>query len=121
MEGAPGQWVSLKEASRYNFVLSGQETMMGRISRELFQKHKLKITSSQDTITAALAVSMAKAGVGLAFTYASCVDPDEPMELFRIGEKGVFLELGVALPTREYHSTASRELARVIREVYSGE
>ena len=121
MAEAPGQWVSLKEAAGFNFVLSDQDTMMGSISRDLFQKHKLKISSSQDTITAAMAVSMAKAGVGLAFTYASCVDPDEPMELFRIGEKGVFLELGVALPTREYHSTASRELARVIREVYSGE
>ena len=120
MAEAPGQWVSLEDAAGYNFVLSDHDTMMGSISRNLFQKYKIKAVSSQDTITAALAVSLAKAGVGLAFTYASCVDPDEPLELFRIGEEGVFLELGVARPNREYHSTASRELTRVVREVYSG-
>ena len=121
MAEAPGQWVSLEDAAAYNFVLSDHDTMMGSISRDLFQKYKLKVSSSQDTITAAMAVSLAKAGVGLAFTYASCVVPDEPLELFRIGKEGVFLELGVALPTREYHSTASRELARIVREVYCGE
>ena len=92
--------------------------MLGTIARNLFQKHKLKYESEYDNISAAMAVEMAKAGVGLAFTYASCVDPDDHLQLFRIEEKGVFLDLGVARPSREFHSKATEALEAVVREVY---
>ena len=65
-----------------------------------------------------MAVAMAKAGIGLAFSYASCLDPDDPLELFRIGKEGVFLELGVAMPSREYHSRTAFAMEDVIREVF---
>ena len=115
-DGVP--WVSLKDAVQYPFVLSYHDTMLGTIARNLFQKHKLKYESEYDNISAAMAVEMAKAGVGLAFTYASCVDPDDHLQLFRIGEKGVFLDLGVARPSREFHSKATEALEAVVREVY---
>ena len=115
-DGVP--WVSLKEAVQYPFVLSYHDTMLGTIARNLFQKHKLKYESEYDNISAAMAVEMAKAGVGLAFTYASCVDPDDHLQLFRIEEKGVFLDLGVARPSREFHSKATEALEAVVREVY---
>ena len=115
-DGVP--WVSLKDAVQYPFVLSYHDTMLGTIARNLFQKHKLKYESEYDNISAAMAVAMAKAGVGLAFTYASCVDPDDHLQLFRIGEKGVFLDLGVARPSREFHSKATEALEAVVREVY---
>ena len=57
-----------------------------------------------------MAIAMAKNGFGLAFTYASSVDPDEQIELFRIGKDGVFIDLGVALPSQEYHSKASEAM-----------
>ena len=115
-DGVP--WVSLKDAVQYPFVLSYHDTMLGTIARNLFQKHKLKYESEYDNISAAMAVEMAKAGVGLAFTYASCVDPDDHLQLFRIEEKGVFLDLGVARPSREFHSKATEALEAVVREVY---
>ncbi len=112
------RWVSLKEAAQYPFILSGQNTMLGNISRNLLQKEKIRYIASHDNISAAMAVSMAKGGIGIAFTYASCIDPDDHLERFRIGEKGVFLNLGVALPSREYHSTAAKALREIICEVY---
>ena len=115
------QWVSLKEAAQYPFVLSGQSTILGNISRNLLQKEKVKYTAEHDDISAAMAVSMAKAGIGIAFTYASCIDPDDHLETFRIGEKGVFLNLGVALPSREYHSLAAKALREIVCEVYRQE
>ena len=115
------RWVSLKEAAQYPFILSGQSTILGNISRNLLQKGKVKYTAEHDDISAAMAVSMAKAGIGLAFTYASCLDPDDHLEPFRIGEKGVFLNLGVALPTREYHSLAAKALREIVCEVYRQE
>ena len=66
-------------------------------------------------------VSKAKAGIGNAFTYVSCIDPDDPLETFRIGEKGVFLNLGVALPSREYHSLAAKALREIVCEVHRQE
>ena len=118
-DGRP--WVSLKEAAQYPFILSGQDTFLGNISRNLLQKEKVKYTAEHDDISAAMAVSMAKAGIGLAFTYASCLDPDDHLETFRIGEKGVFLNLGVALPSREYYSLSAKALREIICEVYRQE
>ena len=111
-------WIRLADAAEYPFILSYHDTMLGTIARNLFQKHKLKYESEYDNISAAMAVAMAKAGVGLAFTYASCVDPDDHLQLFRIEEKGVFLDLGVARPSREFHSKATEALEAVVREVY---
>ncbi len=115
------RWVSLKEAAQYSFVLSGQSTILGNISRNLLQKEKVKYKAEHDDISAAMAVSMAKAGIGIAFTYDSCIDPDDHLETFRIGEKGVFLNLGVALPSREYHSLAAKALREIVCEVYQQE
>ena len=117
----PGRWVSLAAAAKHPFILSSPDTILGSISRELFQKHRIKYKARFDTITAAMAVSMAEAGLGLAFTYASSVNPNAQVELFRIGRTGLFLNLGVALPTREYHSQAARAMEAVVREVYSAE
>ena len=120
-EDARCLWIDIRDAARYPFILSNHDTILGKTSRELFQKAKVKVSAPYDTISAELAVSMAKAGLGLAFTYASCVNPDDQFELFRIGREGVFLNLGVALPTREYHSQAARAMEAVVREVYSAE
>ena len=117
----PGRWVSLAAAAKHPFILSYHDTILGSISRELFQKHRLKTTIRFDTITAAMAVSMAEAGLGIAFTYASSVNPNAQVELYRIGKAGIYLNLGVALPTREYHSQAARAMEAVVREVYSAE
>ena len=113
--------ISLKEAAQYPFVLSGQNTILGNLSRNLLQKEKVKYTTEHDDISAAMAVSMAKAGIGLAFTYASCLDPDDHLETFRIGEKGTFLNLGVALPSREYYSLSAKALREIVCEVYRQE
>ncbi len=117
----PGQWVSLRDAAHYSFVLSYHDTILGKLSRDLFQQHKIKYKASNENISAAMAIAMAKHGFGLAFTYASSVESDEQLELFRIGEKGVFIDLGVALPSQEYHSRAAKAMESVIREVYRDE
>ena len=115
------RWISLKEAAQYPFILSGQSTILGNLSRNLLQKAKVKYTTEHDDISAAMSVSMAKAGIGVAFTYASCLDPDDHLETFRIGEKGVFLNLGVALPSREYYSLSAKALREIVCEVYRQE
>lgn len=115
-----GLWVTMKDAAQYGFILSDHDTILGNIGRSLFKKERLHCKALHGNITAALAVSMASEGLGLAFTYASAVESDENTALLRIGENGVFMELGLAYPTEEYHSKAVKALEDVIREVYVG-
>ena len=65
-----------------------------------------------------MAVSMAKEGLGLAFTYQSCQELDSEIQYMRIGEKGVYADLGIAYPSEEYHSRGAEKLEEIIWEVY---
>ena len=113
-----GIWVEPKTIVKYDLILSYHDTVLGNISRNLFQKHKLKYRALYDNITAEMAIDMASAGLGLAFTYASCIRPSDRYELIRVGKDGIFLDLGVAFPQAEYHSKASKYMEEVIREIY---
>lgn len=101
--------------------MSGYDTILGRFSRRLFTREKLKYKSDHNDISAAMAVAMAREGLGIAFTYQSCAEEYEDIQYIRIGKEGEFLDLGVAYSTDEYHSKGAIELEKVIREVYSDE
>lgn len=115
---SPHRWVELADAAHFGFILSDQSTRLGTIGRGLFEQQKLACCILHGNITADLAVHMASEGLGLAFTYASCVSPRENTALLRIGKEGVFLDLALAAPAGEYHSKAAQALESVIREVY---
>ena len=113
-----GYWVELKDAAQFGFILSDHDTILGNIGRNLFKKEKLRCQIIHGNITAALAVSMASEGLGLAFTYASSAERGEDSVFLSIGQEGVFMELGLAYPSEEYHSQAVKALEDVIREIY---
>lgn len=115
-----GCWVDIKDAAQFGFILSDHDTILGNIGRNLFKKEKLLCQIIHGNITAALAVSMASEGLGLAFTYASSAEQTEDAVFLSVGEQGVFMELGLAYPSEEYHSKAVRALEEVIREIYLG-
>ena len=116
-----GYWVDMKDAARFGFILSDHNTILGTIGRNLFKREKLPCQILHGTITAALAVSMASEGLGLAFTYASSAEQTEDAVFLSVGEEGFFMELGLAYPSEEYHSKAVRALEEVIREIYLGQ
>lgn len=118
-EDADGLRIRLKDAAEYPFILSDHDTILGNLSRNLFRSSKLKYDALYESITAEMAVCMAREGLGLAFTYASCTEPDENTILLHIGRDGVFLDLGIALPSKEYHSKAAKVLEEIILEVYN--
>lgn len=99
--------------------MSGYDTILGSFSRKMFTEQKLKYQSDHNDISAAMAVSMAREGLGIAFTYQSCAEEYEDIRYLRIGKKGVFLDLGIAYPADEYQSKGAKELEKVIREVYN--
>ena len=113
---SPYYWVNLRDTSEYEYILSDYDTILGSISRRQFKKEGIRVISHNSNITAAMAVAMAREGLGLAFTYHSCATDYEDAVYLSIGEKGVFLDLALAHPYSTYQSKAALALAKVIRE-----
>ena len=84
----------------------------------MLRKQKLKWRAFHNNISAPMAVAMAKEGLGLAFTYQSCVEESDDVLYLRIGKEGVFLDLGIAYPPGEYRSKGAEELEKIVRQVY---
>jgi DNA-binding transcriptional LysR family regulator len=118
-EDGQDDWITLKDVAGYPLILSNHDTILGNLSRNLLRSHRCKYKAIYENITAEMAVCMAREELGLAFTYASCTEPDERTRLLRIGSDGVFLDLGIGFPSREYHSRSAEALEAVIMDVYS--
>ena len=120
-EDASGLWIDLRDAAQFPFILSDHTTILGTIGRDLFQREKIQCNILHGNITADLAVHIASEGLGLAFTYESCVSPREDAAFLRIGKNGLFLDLVLATPSGEYYSKAAQALESVIREVFQAD
>lgn len=118
-EHSPYYWVDLRDTASFEYILSDYDTILGSISRRQFQKTGLKPIAYNTNITADLGVAMARAGLGLAFTYHSCAEDYPDTVYLSIGEEGVFLDLALAHPYSTYQSRAALALGRVIQEVFS--
>ena len=119
-EDGHGMWIDLKDTVDYNYIFSDYDTVLGKFARNIFKREHLHVHTIHDNITARMSATMAMEGVGLAFSYASCILPGDKYELLSVGEQGEFLNLGIANPTSEYHSQAAMKMEEVIREVYVG-
>ncbi len=118
IEGTSNYWVNIEDTAQFEYIMSGYDTILGSLSRQLFSEKGIKYYAENHNITAAMSVSMAREGLGLAFTYQSCAEPYDNVRYLRIGRKGVFVELGLAYPSNEYHMKAAEELEKTIREIY---
>ena len=118
IEGTDDLWVDLEDAVRYGFIMGPYDTILGSMSRELLRKRKLKWTSVNEHVSASMAVAMAREGLGLAFTYRSGAEDLKDVAYLRIGREGIFLDLGIAHPSREYKSKGAAALEGILREVY---
>lgn len=109
-------WIDLKDTVSFEYILSDYDTILGSIGRQQFKKAGINPPAYNTTITADLAASMARAGLGLAFTYQSCAEVHEDTRYLSIGEEGVFLSLALAHPYSTYRPRAAMALDQVIRE-----
>ena len=109
-------WVDFKDAARFEFILGDVNTRLGHIARQLFSACKKAPIVKNENISAALALAMARRGLGLCLTYASVTIARGSTEYLSIGRDGVYLELALAFPPSGYRSKATRELARIMHE-----
>lgn len=111
-------WIHLADTAEFEYILGPKETILGRAAREEFQKLGLKPFTRNTNFTAPFAAAMAREGIALAFTYESCMVKSEDAAYLRIGEKGIFLELGLAYSPGEYRSKAASTLGALFHEMY---
>ncbi|WP_164473204.1 LysR family transcriptional regulator [Clostridium sp. E02] len=112
------RYMELKDAAQFPFILSDYNTMLGSISRQMFEKEHLKVQSDNNNITADFSVEMARAGLGLAFSYRSCVVCYNDTVAISVGREGVYLQLALAYSASEYQSRAAFALGSMIKERY---
>lgn len=110
--GKPVPYLDLEDTMEYEYILSDYDTMLGYLGRKEFSDRGLVPKVSNANLTAPFAAAMAKAGLGLAFTYRSCMDQAAGTRYYSIGKEGVFLTLALAWPPGRYRSKAALALER---------
>ncbi len=111
-------FIDLKDAAGYEFVLSPRETILGDRSRQAFEEAGVSPIVYNDRINAFFAVAMAQEGIGLAFTYRSCIRSTQDVNILSIAPDGKYLDLALVYP-EGYRSKAARELGNLFHEYFS--
>ncbi len=115
-DGGPNRlWVDLKQISHLEFLLSPRPTMLGASAEKLFAEAGYAPRCVNSNLTAPMAKALAEYGLGLAFTYRSCVTPNPDLEYLTIGAKGYYINLALMYPPEGYRSRAVRALEECIR------
>ena len=102
--------IDIRDAMDCEFLLSDYDTILGREARRIFREHDLTPIAHNEKLSAFFAAAMGAAGLGLAFTYYSSRHFYRNAEYLSLGNDGVFLDLGLAMPPGRYHSKAALAL-----------
>lgn len=108
------RWVSIKDAAQFDFLLSNHKTILGNVAEQQFINCGVPPKACNTNLSAQLAISMARQGLGLAFTFRSCIDMFNDVEYLSIGPDSVYLDLGLTYPSRNYQSKATKVLSQII-------
>ena len=115
----PYYWIDLKDTAPFEFILSDYDTILGKVAREEFKAAGIEPIAENTNITAAFAAAMARAGLGLAFTYSSCAEPHPDTVYFSVGPEGIFLDLALVYPPSGYRSKAALALGDALHHYAS--
>ena len=115
--GEVRRYVEVEDTMAYEYILSDYDTI-GFLSRAAFSQRGLVPKVRNGNLTAPFAAAMARAGLGIAFTYRSCREDYPHTQYYSIGPEGVFLDLGLAFPPGNYRSRAALALADTLKQYY---
>lgn len=109
-------FVDIADILDYEYLLSSRSTMLGTIANQLFEQHGKHPKAINENLSAALAAAMAREGLGLAFTYRSCMEKRHDVEYLGIGPDRCFVDLVLMYPPDGYRSKAIRALEKIVRQ-----
>lgn len=111
-------WIELEKTGHFEYLLSNRTTVLGNVAEEQFALRGIDPPALNRDLTAAFAKAMACQGLGLAFTYASCVTPGADVEYVSLGQKPYYVDLVLCFPPDGYRSRSNRALEKMIRDFY---
>lgn len=116
--GEVRRYIEVEDTMDYDYILSDYDTILGSMSRAAFSRRGLVPKVCSGNLTAPFAAAMARAGLGIAFTYRSCREDYPHTQYYSIGPDGIFLDLGLAFPPGQYRSRAALALADTLKQYY---
>lgn len=114
-----GLWVRFLDTTDFEYILGPPDTVLGRTARKEFRMCGREPIGLNNNVSAPFAAAMAMEGLGLALTYRSCMVHNSRVRYLRMGEDGVFLDLGLAYPAGEYRSKATAALGNLFHKMYA--
>ncbi|MGI5977584.1 MAG: LysR family transcriptional regulator [Candidatus Limivicinus sp.] len=120
--GGPDRpWVDLAEISHFEFLLSNRSTLLGSVAKQLFDDIGVVPKCVNSNLSAPFAASLARRGMGLAFTYRSCIEESRDVIYISIGEKRYFINLVLMYPPDGCRSRAIRSLEHFMEDSLQSE
>ncbi|MBR6119337.1 MAG: LysR family transcriptional regulator [Oscillospiraceae bacterium] len=113
-------WAELRDAARFELLLSNPSTVLGAIAEQELEKLGLRPRAVNRDLTAAFAQEMACQGLGLAFSYGSCAVRRSDVEYVSLGRTGYFVDLILVFPPDSHRTRSVRALQAMIRDFYGG-
>ena len=120
--GGPDRpWVELSEIAHMDFLLSSRSAMLGNIAQGLFSDLGVEPRYVCGTQTASMSAALARRGLGIAFTYRSCVEESRDVIYLSIGKKRCYVNLALIYPQEGYRSRAIRAFESAMCRVLATE
>ncbi len=111
------KYVDIKDTIGFEYLLCGNDTVLGREGRRFFREHGLIPKVYNGNLSAFFAATLGAEGLGLAFTYYCARSCFPEAEFLSLGEEGAIIDLGVCLAPGRYHSKAAEALKEVFSRV----
>lgn len=120
--GGPDRpWVELSEITHMDFLLSSRSAMLGNIAEKMFEDLGVEPHYVCGTQTAAMSAALARRGLGIAFTYRSCIEESRDVIYLSIGKKRCYVNLALIYPQEGYRSRAIRAFESVLCRILATE
>lgn len=120
--GGPDRpWVELSEIADMDFLLSSRSAMLGNIAQQMFEDLGVEPQYICGTQTAAMSAALARRGLGIAFTYRSCIEESRDVIHLSIGKKRCYVNLALIYPPEGYRSRAIRAFESAICRILATE
>ena len=95
--------------------------MLGSIAQQMFENLGIQPHYVCGTQTASMSAALARRGVGIAFTYRSCVEESRDVIYLSIGKNRCYVNLALIYPQGGYRSRAIRAFEDALYRVLASE
>lgn len=103
------------------YHLSSRSAMLGSIAQKQFDDLGIHPKFVRGTQTASMSAALARRGVGIAFTYRSCIEESRDVIYLSIGKSRCYVNLSLIYPQEGYRSRAIRAFENAICRVLASE